>query len=49
MNGAEREPRRQLPTTAARENNYSATQFSVEDGGLLENVFLAIKVTFVGN
>ena len=49
MNGADSEPGLQLPTTAARENDCNAGhQFCVEDGGLLEIVFLAIKVTFVG-
>ena len=42
MNGADSEPGRQLPTTAARENECNATQVTsvcVEDGGLLEIVF----------
>ena len=49
MNGADSEPRRQLPTTAAREMTASQPkwrQLCVEYGGLLEIVFFAIKVTF---
>ena len=51
MNGADSEPRRQLPTTAAREMTASQPkwrQLCVEYGGLLEIVFFAIKVTFAG-
>ena len=51
MNGADSEPRRQLPTTAAREMTASqpkSRQLCVEYGGLLEIVFFAIKVTFAG-
>ena len=51
MNGADSEPRRQLPMTAAREMTASQPkwrQLCVEYGGLLEIVFFAIKVTFAG-
>ena len=52
MNGADSEIRRQLPTTAARENDCNATQVTTVMcriyGGLLEIVFFAIKVTFAG-
>ena len=51
MNGADSEPRRQLPTTAAREMTASQPkrrQLCVEYGGLLEIVFFAIKVIFAG-
>ena len=52
MNGADSEPRRQLPTTAAREMTASQPKWRqlccVEYDGLLEIVFFAIKVTFAG-
>ena len=47
MNGADSEPRRQLPTTAAREMTASQPkwrQLCVEYGGLLEIVFLRSKL-----
>ena len=46
MNGADSEPRQQRGKITVTQPNWR--QFCVEDGGLLENVFLAIKVTFVG-
>ena len=52
MIGADIELRRRPSTTAAREMPVAQPkrrQFSVEDGGLLEIVFFAIKVTFVGS
>ena len=51
MNGADSEPRRQLPTTAAREMTASQPkrrQLCVEYGGPPEKVLFAIKVTFAG-
>ena len=51
MNGADIEPRRQLPTTAARENDCNATQVTSVMCRIwrpLEIVFFAIKVTFAG-
>ena len=50
MNEAGSEPGRQLPTTAAKENDCNATQvtsFRVEDGGLLEIIFVAIKINLL--
>ena len=52
MNGADSEPRCQLPTTAARENDCNATQVT----SVLcrrwrpsrDRIFFAIKVTFAG-
>ena len=49
MNGADSEPRRQLPTTAAREITASQPkwrQLCVEYGGLLEIVFLCDQSYF---
>ena len=49
MNGADSEPRRRLPTTAARENDCNATQVTsvmVEDGGLLEIIFFGDQSYF---
>ena len=51
MNGADSEPRRQLPTTAARENDCSATQVTsvlCRRWRPSRNRIFANKVTFVG-
>ena len=51
INAADSEPGRQLPTTAARENDCNATQVTsvlCRRWRLIEIVFFAIKVTFAG-